>query len=69
MAMVNHQHVVGQRDRKSHAGIDLVSLAVLLVALVAIVLVLVGVAARGTTPLTLLPPIALGLVAILNLRK
>lgn len=50
-------------------GVDLVMLAMLMVALVAIALGLIGVASRGTTPLVLIPAVAAAAFAITHLRE
>ena len=53
-----------------HQGrIDLVSLAILFVAVVAIALILVGVAVRGTSSIFVVFPMLLGFWAILGLRR
>ena len=62
------------RRRHAHAqftldSVDLVSLSILLVALVAVALGLIGVALRGTTPLVVIPPLLLGCWGIATLRK
>lgn len=49
--------------------IDLFSLAMLFVAIVLVALALIGVAERGTSPFVVIPPMALGFRAILNLGK
>lgn len=51
------------------APIDLFSVGILFVAIVAISLVLVGVAIDGTSPIFVMPPMILGLWAIASLRR
>jgi hypothetical protein len=69
MSTVGHRRAAGPREVRLLDGVNLVSLAVLFVCLVAIAVMLVGIAVRGTTPLVLLAPVALGFVAILDLRR
>lgn len=70
MTMATHRQNPHRRNGGPPRGsIDLVSLAVFFVALVAVALLLVGIATRDTNPLLLLPPTALGFVAILGLRR
>lgn len=56
-----------QADRRPLAKLNLVSVAVLFVVAVSIVLVLVGVVTRGSTPLAVLPAVVAGFAAILRL--
>jgi hypothetical protein len=58
-----------RRTTSSEFRIDLVSLGVLFVAIVAIALILVGVVSRGTSPVWVAFPTLLGLWAILSLRR
>ena len=51
------------------AKLDLVSLAVLFVCIVAIALLLVSVIREGSSILLVLAPTAVGVAAILNLRR
>lgn len=69
MSTVDHHPSTRRRERGALDGINLVSLAVLLVGLVAIALMLIGVALRGTSPWLLALPVALACVAILDLRQ
>jgi hypothetical protein len=70
MAMAHHTHHSSSTpDSKRPKEINLVSLATLFIAIVAIALVLVGTATRGTTPLLVLPGMIVGAKAILDLRK
>ena len=55
--------------KRPPSRINLVSVAVLFIAIVAIALMLVGIAVRGSSPLFLLFPVALGVFCILDLRK
>ena len=66
MTITNHRQ---PHRHHSHHSLDLISLAVLFVAMAAFVLVLVGVINSGSSPVFLLFPIALGVAAILGLRK
>lgn len=65
--MVSRRHHESHQDLLSQ--VDLVSLAVVLVALVAIVLCLIGVAVRETSPLVIVPPLILAFWGIVTLRK
>lgn len=65
MTLTHHPHSQSRHARP----IDPLSLAVLFVCLVAIALMLVGIAARGTTPIVLIAPTLLGCVAIAGLRR
>lgn len=49
--------------------VDLFAVAMLFIAISLVVLAIVGVAARGSSPLFVLPPLALGFRAILDLEK
>lgn len=70
MTMVRHHRVSPPPEPVSHrSGIDLVSLAVLFVAVVAIALVLLAVATHDSSPYFVIPPMLLGCWAILTLRK
>ena len=66
MTMIRHHR---RRRRSFLDGVDLLSLALLFVALVATTLALIGIAVRGTTPLVLILPVALGVWSILSLRR
>ncbi len=70
MSTLPHLHASsahhGDHQRRE---INFVSVAVLIVAVIAMVLVLVGVFVRGTTPWVLAFPIALALVCLLDLRR
>ena len=70
MATITHRSSTDPRDVGSRRSqIDLFSLALLFLAIAALALGLVGVAVRGSTPLGLAPGLALGVYAILHLRK
>lgn len=63
-------HLTHRRSgRKSEPRVNLLSVAVLMVALVGIALVLIGVARSGSSPLWVLPPMALAFWCIMTLRK
>lgn len=68
MAMSDH-HQQSHRHSNRFQRIDTVSLAVLFLAIVAIAVVLVGIAERGTSPLVLIAPTLLGCWAIVSLRR
>lgn len=59
------------RPRESNAlnNVNLISAAVLFVAIVSAALCLVGIAIRGTTPFVLIPSVVAGILGILNLRR
>jgi uncharacterized membrane protein len=67
MAMANHHQE--SRHASRNRRLDVVSLAVLFVAIVAIALSLVGVAERGTSPLVLIAPLLVGCAAIIGLLR
>lgn len=69
MSMVAHRRATPARDRSFLDRVNLVSLAVLFLCIVAIALMLIGIATRGTTPLVVIPPVAVGFWAILDLRR
>lgn len=51
------------------AKVDLVSLAVLFISIVATALLLIAVASEHSSPFLVIPPVALGVWSILNLRR
>lgn len=55
--------------QRRHFEIDLFSLAMLFLSITCFVIALVGVVNRGTAVWVVLPPIALGVFAILTLEK
>lgn len=68
--MAAHYRLV--RDHPQGAapnGLNLVSMAVLLCSIVGLILILIGVAREGTSPLVVLLPLVIGCWAILTLRK
>lgn len=69
MALAHGPHPANQRDRAPRARIDLFNLGMLFVAIVAIAVGMIGIVLRGSTPFGLLPAVALGVMAIVNLRK
>lgn len=56
-------------EKSKEFKVDLFAVAMLFVAISLITLALVGIAVRGSSPLFVLPPIALGVRAILDLEK
>lgn len=56
-------------ERTHGSRIDLFALAMLFVSIVLVVLALIGIALRDTNALVILPPLALGFKAILDLEK
>lgn len=68
MAMTDH-HPRSHRHPSRLQRIDTVSLAVLFAAVVAVALILVGIARGGTSPLFLILPTVVGCWAILGLRR
>lgn len=55
--------------QRRHFEIDLFSLAMLFLSITCFIVALVGVVNRGTAVWVVLPPIALGIFAILTLEK
>lgn len=68
MAMTDH-HPKSRRHPNRLQRVDTVSLAVLFTAVVAIALILVGIARGGTSPLFLILPTVVGCWAIFGLRR
>lgn len=68
MAMAS-THPKSHTPKHRSNGLDHVSIGVLFVCVVAIVLVLVGVATIGTSPLAIILPTLVGFWAILKLRR
>lgn len=58
-----------QHERNALDNVNLVSAAVLFVAIVSAALCLVGIAVRDTTPFVLTPSVVAGVLGILNLRR
>lgn len=69
MEMTTTDSGLTHTNRERARELDTVSLAILLVSLVAIVLGLIGVANRGTTPLVLIPGVLAAVVSILRLYR
>ncbi len=67
MSMTHHRRAPSRRSVLD--GVNLVSLAVLFIALIAAALMLIGTAVRGSSPLLLVVPVVLGTFAILDLRE
>lgn len=68
MAMAN-THRKSHTPKRSENGLDHISAAVLFVCVIAIALVLVGVATIGTSPLAIILPTLVGFWAILTLIR
>lgn len=68
MTIRHHHQEIRPRQNRTR-GIDLVSLVVLFLAVVAIAIGLVGIGLRGTEPWILIPPMLLGCFAILGLHR
>ncbi|PTU57173.1 hypothetical protein DBB34_05350 [Sphaerisporangium cinnabarinum] len=62
-------HPPASRDSGRPRRFNLISVAVLFVAIVATALMLIGIAERGTNPGFILIPVAVAVVAILDIRE
>lgn len=69
MATVDQRHASSRPNRGLRDDLDLLSLAVVFVAVVGVALALVGIAVRGTNPVVLIVPVLVGVLGILGLRK